>query len=113
MAWLLLLLPAPVTIDRVDLCELQHQFCPQSGSETGTWYLYWELREGEYRIRDWRTAATLPRPEKGIQTFWDAKSKCNRRIESKVFIESWLFYDREVVDRNSWPEAKRRKLRNP
>ena len=108
---LLALLPPVTVFDSVDIIELNHVFCPTTGNETGVYFLYWELRDGEYVIRDWRSQGTIARPRDNIQEFWDPKTKVNRRIEARLVTESWLWYDREVENRKVWPEAKRKKLR--
>ena len=110
---LLALLPPAEVIDSVDVIELNHVFCPTTGNETGVYYLYWELRDGEYVVREWRSSINLPRPKDGAQEFWDAKSKVRRRIESKVFIETSTWFDRETENRKVFPESRRRKLHVP
>lgn len=112
MIWLLCLLTQPTIVDEVDLMERAFVHAEDSGSIRGEYLLFWELKDGTYRIRDWRNASETGLPTNNVVEFWDNKSKIRRRIEARVFIETHKFFDRETEDRKVWPEARRRKLRS-
>ena len=105
-------LPCAV-LDRCDVVEVNHIYDQQTGFIAGSFYIWWELKDGGYSVRDWRAAKDVHRPVNGVQEFWDSKSKVRRRIESKVFTETFTWYDRESEDRKRLPESKRRKLTVP
>lgn len=116
MIWFLIILPYPV-LDRVDIVELNHVICPVNGNEQGVYWIWWRWQivdgVGDYYVADWRRMADSPRPKDGVQEFWDSKARVKWRVESKVFCETWTFYDRESEDRKRLPESKRRKLTVP
>jgi hypothetical protein len=116
-ALILSFLPLEETaLDAVDIVELNHVICPTNGNEQGVYWVWWrwQVVDGlaDYYVADWRRFADVPRPKDGVQEFWDSKAKVKRRIESKVFSETWTFYDRESEDRKRLPESRRRKLRS-
>ena len=114
IAWMLLaFVPGPCIVDSVEITELNRIYNPETGAEHQRYWLWWRLYEdGNYHIADWRTAEGMPYPVNGVHEFWDKKAKANRRIESRVVMESHVFFDREVEDRKTWPDVKRRKLTN-
>jgi hypothetical protein len=117
IATLLAFLPLDeIILDSVDVVELNHVICPTNGNEQGAYWVWWRWQvvdgTADYYVADWRRYSDVPRPKDGVQEFWDSKAKVKRRIESKVFCETWTFYDRESEDRKRLPESRRRKLRS-
>jgi len=119
MNWIALALlaftPGPVAIDQVDIVELNHVICPTDGSEQGVYWVWWRWQSvdglADYYVADWRRVTDVPRPTDGVQEFWDGKAKRRRRVESRVSIETWCFYDRESEDRKRLPESRRKKFK--
>lgn len=111
MLWLLLLslLPAPIVHDECDVIERNRVYAEATGELCGDWIVLWSFTDGSYRVREWRATKDVGPLGKVLQ-FWDAKTKCNRRIEGRVFVETQTWYDREVESRKEFPEAKRRRL---
>jgi len=109
--------PGSVAIDHVEIAELNHVICQFDGSEQGVFWVWWRWQTvdglADYYVADWRRLADAPRPTGGAQEFWDAKAKLRRRVESRVSIETWCFYDRESEDRKRLPESRRKKLTGP
>lgn len=110
IAILLSLLFSTVHVDRVDMLERNCVYAEDTGALRGDYMLFWEFSDGEYRIRDWRQTSVTGMPCGNVLAFWDRKSKVHRWIEIRIFIESHLFFDREVENKKVWPENKRRKL---
>jgi hypothetical protein len=117
--WIVLFLQAflphdNTVVDSVEIAELNHVICPTNGNEQGAYWVWWRWQTvdgvSDYYVADWRRVADAPMPRKGVQEFWDGKTKRNRRIESKVFSETWTYYDRETEDRKRLPEYRRQKL---
>jgi hypothetical protein len=117
--WIVLLLNSFLphdksVLDSVEIAELNHVICPTNGNEQGVYWVWWRWQVVDgvagYYVADWRRHVDVPRPTDGIQQFWDSKTRVNRRIESKVFSETWTYYDRETEDRKRLPEYRRRKL---
>lgn len=106
---LLAFLPLGI-LDRVDICELNHIYSPESGQLQGSYWVWWELLDGEYRVRDWRRMVDVPEPVCGIQYWYDVKTKRQRWVESRLQVITRTYYDRESFDRQFLPESKRRKL---
>lgn len=113
--WLLCMVPSPeVVTDTVAISELNHVCCPETGAIRESYWVWWRWQRVEgvtdYYVADWIRLSECPRPENGVQEFWDKKAKVKRRIESRVFVETWSNYDRESEDRKRLPENMRRKL---
>jgi hypothetical protein len=116
-ALLTLIIPLDAVVDRVDIAEINHVIDPETGNETAVYWVWWRWeRHGTsegYYVADWRLYAEVPQPTKGIQQWYDKKSRCLRWVESRLTVESWLYYDVEVENRKLLPESKRRRLSDP
>lgn len=106
--------PAPVCVDSVEIAELNHVLCPLGNNEQGCYWIWWKWQTvdgvADYYVSDWRRWCDAPAPQLGVQEFWDSKTKVNRKVHSRIYVETWTFYDKETHDRKRLPEASRRKL---
>lgn len=109
--FLLSLIPNPVVVDEVAVIERNQVYNQTSGELTGDYVIFWEFRDNEMRVREWRCTREVGTLGKVLE-FWDSKAKVNRRIEGRVYVETQTWYDKETNDRQYLPEARRRKLRS-
>lgn len=115
--FLLLILPhEPTTIrERVDMLELNHVQCPQTGRETLTQLIYWrwDSTACRYHVTAWRMFRNGDRFGRDGREWVDAREDGPvRRIVTAPFLrETWTFHDPEIEDRSLVPADARRGLR--
>ena len=107
----------PTVREQVDLLELNHVQCPQTGRETLTQVIYWRWHEGNSRnhVTAWRMAK-LPELFGRDGREWTESREdgpVRRIIRAKQFRETWTFHDPEIEDRQLLPADQRRGLRKP
>jgi hypothetical protein len=116
-------LPHDIPTDRVDVIERNLVVNKDSGTDILEQYIWWDYETrlsksgvtSAYFVRDWRSTKYVPEPVKHgdiwVQEWWDERSRTHRRIESKVLIDTYRFWDVEIANRNELPESHRRKLK--
>ena len=108
-----------VTVDQVDLAEINH-FYDEQGRLVFDQIIYydWSPEESRYNVCDWRLIkdpAQIPQRDRqtgGYASEWiDFKQRDGlRRVEAKALRETWTQYDPELVEREFLPQEKRRQL---
>ena len=106
-----------VTIDRVDLVELNHFFDDHGKLVLDQLIFYdWSPAESRYQVRAWRllkNPAQVPKRDAadgGYVARWHDGSVL-RKVYARQFRETWTQYDPELVEREFLPKDKRRDLR--
>lgn len=117
MTWfilsVLLLLNLPTT-RTVDICEL-NRIHTADGKEQSSYWIWRDYQTGVgcepgYHVVDWRHVDAAPFPVGKRQAWWDKKTKRVIVVDHRVYVEWNSFVDREIQDRQQWPEAMRKKL---
>lgn len=108
-----------VTVDQVDLAEINH-FYDEQGRLVFDQIIYydWDSEQSRYNVRDWRlikNATQIPQRDwqtGGYASEWkDFKQRDGlRRVEAKSLRETWTQHDPELVEREFLPQEKRRLL---
>lgn len=102
-------------VDRVEIIELNHVHCQQTGRETLSQVLYWRwhVEQSTHRVAAWRMATGVSRVRRHgdgwIETREDGSIR--REIHARQFRETWSFEDPELADRRLLPVEMRRGLR--
>jgi hypothetical protein len=117
--------PNPIEIvDRVDRIELNHMFDGKVGEYVFDQLIFYFFTKEEeavgYKPISWilvKEEINIIPSKKGYSIRFYDKKRILRKIESKVFIETWTPFDSEIieaehwkVDRNSYNLTQRRKL---
>jgi hypothetical protein len=113
-------------VDRCDLVEL-NRFHDEEGHEVFTQLIYfdWHERQGCFHVVDWKLVrchsslsfvATIPvydyeRREYRSLVCCDGEQLIE--VTAPHYRETFTQYDPEVLDRDQWPAAKRRRLLRP
>lgn len=113
-----LLLPIGPRTECVDVIELNHIYAV-SRDDAGRWYArhhisfydFWcETPEGLH-IRDWVSYKAQPLIWDGAEPVLLCEgAKGTIRIRGKTYTETLTGYDRETVDRETWPAEKRKRI---
>ena len=104
LAILLLLLPFSSPTNRVDVIELNHFYDCRTGHEVFSQWLFWDLKDGEWELIDWRLC-------KG-ETVCDGLLLIDGKVvKAGRTFETWTDWDRELAAREKTPQEKRKKLR--
>lgn len=108
-----------VTVDQVDLVEVNH-FYDDQGRLVFDQVIYydWSERHSRFQVRDWRllkSPAQVPLRDwrgGGYVSEWEDFKQRNglRRIKTKSIRETWTQYDPELVEREFLPQEKRVEL---
>lgn len=108
-----------VTVDQVDLVEINH-FYDDQGRLVFDQVIYydWSADHNRYQVRDWRllkTPTQIPLRDwrdGGYVSEWEDFKQRNglRRVKSKSFRETWTQHDPELVEREFLPQEKRLEL---
>ena len=105
LAILLLLLPfSPQPVNRVDVVELNHFYDCQTGQEVFKQWLFWDLKDGEWELVDWRLC-------KGEEVANNLLLIDGKVVKAGRVTETWNDWDRELAAREKTPQEKRKKLR--
>ncbi|MFO0821323.1 MAG: hypothetical protein U1A77_25495 [Pirellulales bacterium] len=106
-----------VTIDRVDLVELNHFFDDHGKLVLDQLIFYdWSPAESRYQVRAWRllkNPAQVPKRDAadgGFVARWH-DGMVLRKVYARQFRETWTQYDPELVEREFLAKDKRRDLR--
>lgn len=101
---LLSLLPLETSTNRVDVIELNHFYDSRTGQEVFKQWLFWDLKDGEWELVDWRLC-------KG-ETVCDGLLLIDGKVvKAGRVTETWNDFDRELAAREKTPQEKRKKLR--
>ena len=97
----------------VDLWELNHVHCLETGDETLTQVVLWSFEPWTlppaYHVVAWAlTKDCVPAYKDGDRWLGQVKG---RWVSARVRIETRTYYDTELADRNKWPDDRRRGLR--
>lgn len=104
LAFLLLLLPLSAPVNHVDVIELNH-FCDcQTGKEVFRQWIFWEMRQGELELVDWRLC-------KGEAFSGGSLLVDGKLVKGESFRETWTDFDPELAAREKTPKEKRKLLR--
>lgn len=108
-----------VTVDRVDLAEINH-FYDEQGRLVFDQIIYydWSAEHSRYNVRDWRlikSPSQIPKKKwdgDGYVSEWkDFKQRDGlRRVEVKMLRETWTQHDPELIEREFLPQEKRQSL---
>lgn len=108
-----------VTVDQVDLVEINH-FYDDQGRLVFDQVIYydWSTVHSRYQVRDWRLLKTTTQVplrdwrEGGYVAEWEDFKQRNgmRRVKSKSVRETWTQYDPELVEREFLAQEKRTEL---
>ena len=123
MTWLggLLLLAVlphepPRVVDRVDVIEVNHTQCPQTGREVLCQVIYWRWHPADctHHVAAWRMVSARPARfsrdgREWIETREDGPIR--REIRAPFLRETWTFEDPEIADRVHVSADMRRGLR--
>lgn len=101
---LLALLPLETSTNRVDVIELNHFYDSRTGQEVFKQWLFWDLRDGEWELIDWRLC-------KGEEVANNLLLIDGKVVKAGRVTETWDDFDRELAAREKTPQEKRRKLR--
>lgn len=104
-AILLLLLPLSAPTNRVDVIELNHFYDCQTGQEVFKQWLFWDFRDGEWELVDWRLC------QKSDIVFGNVLTTSGKTIKAELVNETWTDFDRELAAREKTPKEKRKLLR--
>jgi hypothetical protein len=105
LALLLLLLPfSPQPTNRVDVIELNHFYDCQTGQEVFKQWLFWDLKDGEWELIDWRLC-------KGETLQGDLLLVDGKLVRGESFRETWTDFDPELAARETTPKEKRKGIR--
>lgn len=110
----LVMLPVDIPTDTVDAIEINHFYCGE-GNLVFTQAIFWEFSDSEPRLRVvawrlWKDPSKTPtRRGKEWELVW-ADGETLRRVEARLFRESWTMHDPEMSNRSEWPTHKRRGL---
>ena len=119
LGWLLLLaaLPhePPRVVDRVDVVEVNHTQCPQTGREVLCQVIYWRWHPADctHHVAAWRMAKPSDRFRRDGREWIEAREDgpIRREIRAVQFRETWTFEDPELLDREAFSKDLRRGLR--
>ena len=101
---ILAFIPLETSTNRVDVIELNHFYDSRTGQEVFKQWLFWDLKDGEWELIDWRLC-------KG-ETVCDGLLLIDGKVvKSGRVTETWNDWDRELAARERTPQEKRRKLR--
>ncbi|MDA1050172.1 MAG: hypothetical protein O3C40_06795 [Planctomycetota bacterium] len=108
-----------VTVDQVDLVEVNH-FYDDQGRLVFDQVIYydWSTVHSRYQVRDWRllkTATQVPLRDwrdGGYVSEWEDFKQRNgvRRVRAKSVRETWTQHDPELVEREFLAQEKREEL---
>ncbi|MCA9124803.1 MAG: hypothetical protein H6822_27170 [Planctomycetaceae bacterium] len=108
-----------VTVDQVDLIEVNH-FYDDQGRLVFDQVIYydWSEERSRYQVRDWRllkTPTQIPLRDwrdGGYVSEWQDFKQRNglRRVKAKAVRETWTQYDPELVEREFLAQEKRESL---
>ncbi len=108
-----------VTVDQVDLTEVNH-FYDDQGRLVFDQVIYydWSAAHGRYQVRDWRLLKTPTQVplrdwrDGGYVSEWEDFKQRNglRRVKSKSVRETWTQHDPELVEREFLAQEKRAEL---
>lgn len=101
---LLAFLSLETSTNRVDVIELNHFYDSTNGHEVFQQWLFWDLKDGEWELIDWRIC-------KGEQVNNNLLLIDGKVVKAGRTIESWTDWDRELAAREKTPQEKRKKLR--
>lgn len=106
-----------VTVDRVDLVELNHFFDDHGRLVLDQLIYYdWSPAESRFQVRAWRllkNPAQLPKRDGADGEFvarWH-DGQVLRKVHARQFRETWTQYDPELFEREFLPKDKRRDLK--
>ena len=102
---LLLLLPfSSQPVNRVDVIELNHFYDSRTGQEVFKQWLFWDLRDGEWELIDWRLC-------KGEEVTNNLLLIDGKVVKAGRVTETWNDWDRELAAREKTPKEKRKGIR--
>jgi hypothetical protein len=104
-AFLLLLLPLSAPVNHVDVIELNHFYDCQTGQEVFKQWLFWDLKDGEWELVDWRLC------QKSDIVFGNVLTTCGKTIKAELVSETWTDFDRELAAREKTPKERRKGIR--
>lgn len=91
-------------VNRVDVIELNHFYDSRTGQEVFKQWLFWDLKDGEWELVDWRL-------HKGEQVRDGLLLVDGKLIKSPIVMETYTDFDRELIAREKTPKEKRKGLR--
>jgi hypothetical protein len=108
-----------ITVDRVDLIEVNHYYDEQGRHVFDQTIFYdWSAEQSRYNVRAFRmlkSPGQMPHRDwrgGGYVAIWHDGSVL-RKVEASTFRESWTQYDPELVERDYLPKDQRRELLKP
>lgn len=103
--------------DRFDAIELNHYFDDRGEHVFDQIILWtWDDKQNAFKVDAWRLWKTDRGPTRRFDGGWELiwyDSDVLRRVEAKVFWETWTQRDREMDDRRLHPKEHRRELTRP
>jgi len=102
-------------VDRVEIIELNHVHCPQTGRETLVQMIYWRWHKEQstHRVAAWRIVQGVARIRRIDGEWIETREEgyYRREIHARQFRETWSFEDPELLDRRLLPVELRQGLR--
>jgi hypothetical protein len=102
-------------VERVDVIELNHVYCPLTGRETLAQIIYWRWHDehSTHHVAAWRLLQRMARVRRHDSEWIETREdgEVRREIHAKQFRETWSLHDPELFDRVALPIELRRGLR--